>query len=121
MSLTYTQELTLREGDYTHRPPLSTRAGKEVEGKPEPPRSYLFICPTCGEVWAKADITYSRLTREVKRTPYQLLAIGCGQHPQHSQEIGGSLWLSWDSDFTDSLSQDFLYRELFLHLKPQGT
>jgi hypothetical protein len=66
-----------------------------------PPDGFSYCCPTCGSLWASCPV--------VDR-PFHFLTRGCPQHQQVSND--GSLWTSWDTDFTDAWPPELLRIEL---------
>lgn len=85
--------------------------GQVYEALPRPHNSpsYAWFCPVCGEVWARA-ITGGR---------FAVWTRPCSKHLDPllpSLAIPGSIWLAWDTDFTDSLSRELVSRELLLLL-----
>ena len=74
------------------------------------PWGYAFLCPTCGEVWARTPVDHPK-------SKFQAITRGCPKHKQHEIEVPGSLWLDWDRDFTKSFPFDALLYEVTLHLQ----
>ena len=66
-----------------------------------PPHAYSFCCPTCGSVWAACPIV---------GRPFHFLTRGCPAHQQWGDD--GSLWTSWDPDFTGAFPTELLRLEL---------
>ena len=74
----------------------------------EPPRSYAYLCPECGDVWAKAAIEHQT---------FLALHRACPKHrPRSGEQVSGSLWLEWDHPFTNCLPPAVLRREFDLHI-----
>lgn len=74
-------------------------------------RSYAFLCPFCGRVWARASLP-----------SYSFLAwyVSCRDCPPYlSDEIPGSLWLEGEQEFIDSWPEAVWRRELSLLLTHQ--
>jgi hypothetical protein len=74
-----------------------------VHAERQPPYSYVYLCPDCGEVWARCP---------VKRTDYdppreskwQVQGGYCRQHPGPSPfTVAGSLLLSWEPEYSNLL------------------
>ena len=86
----------LVEGRY-----LGTAMRKHDSKHADPPRGCLFVCPSCGRTWA---------TCPIEGRPFQVWVRPCLQHPLWKDF--GSVWLSWDPDFTDAFPPDLLSREL---------
>ena len=68
------------------------------------PLSYAFFCHACGDVFAKAPIP---------NRPWQYWSRTCRKCPgSETLGIPGSLWLSWDTEYTDALPAPVLQWEL---------
>lgn len=76
-------------------------------GHPQPPQSYGFVCPHCGDVWARAWID---------NHPFFFFTRSCRKHHSRSLAPAGSLWLPLEIDFTAALPEAVMRRELLLHL-----
>jgi hypothetical protein len=84
---------------------------KELHGgELQAPLSLQFYCPQCGDVWAKAPITFPDGTT----TAWLAYRAGCRKHPQHYSQPGGTLFLSWLAEFSEALTEGALRRELDL-------
>lgn len=68
--------------------------------------SQLFLCPTCGEVWARIAIPDARWVAQ---------HIGCRQHPSMGYDVGGSFIPAWRQNLRD-LPIEVLQYELALRL-----
>lgn len=79
-----------------------------------PPRSKLFICPECGEVWGRVVVQGD----SGKIRPWESFMRKCEKHRTGGSILfcPGSLYLSWDKAYCKSLPESVLRRELFLHL-----
>ena len=88
-----------------------------VHGELQCPASYLWFCPYCGEVYARAPVMLPG--NEGKVSKWQALCHACPRcdAPRyHSLEsVPGSLWLSWDEDYLAALPNPVLQREAALH------
>jgi hypothetical protein len=78
-----------------------------IHAQPQPPVGYAFFCPECSALWS---------TCCVEGRPSMVWTRHCVQHPDLLFPPAGSLWLPWDSSFTDSFPEAVLRRELELHL-----
>lgn len=76
-------------------------------GAMEAPYSYAFFCPVCADVWARCPVDFAGRTRE-----WTVWSVACRKHPRRSSEVPGSLLLTWDKSFNDSLPHDALAWEL---------
>lgn len=79
-----------------------------VHAQSQVPSSYAFCCTVCGEVWARCGV-------EHPQAQWMFLNRGCPVHARQL-EVPGSVWVSWDSDYNNSLPAELLRRELELHL-----
>jgi hypothetical protein len=101
--MTYPVTVTLRE-DFLG---ASTVEGEFRAGKHYAPPSRVFICPFCGDAWAKY---------RVEGQPYFIFCRGCDKcGDAHSLDIGGSLWIDWEAEYQKSLPHDALMREVILY------
>lgn len=76
------------------------------------PVAYAFFCPVCGEVWARCPIEDTLLGGT---SLYQSITARCQKHPEPlSLKLPGSLWLSWDREFSDSFPDDLVRYEFNL-------
>jgi hypothetical protein len=88
------------------------------------PLSYGFFCHCCGEVFAKCPVELPRepfsdvrgLTR-----PWQFWARTC-RKCEGSETLGqpGSIWLTWDTEFTEAFPLAGLQWEFERELERQG-
>lgn len=77
------------------------------------PASLLFMCGTCGEVYAEAPV----MLPGGKTTPWQAIRGCCEKCSGELLHLPGSLWLSWDAEFQKALPYSLLEREFRIHLK----
>lgn len=81
----------------------------DVHGQPFPPDSFAYVCPFCGDVWAKV---------KVEGRPFVSWLISCESHPPpYAGVVAGSLWLGWDRAFNLCLPREVLVREVEMHIK----
>jgi hypothetical protein len=77
-----------------------------------PPLGSAFFCPYCAEVWARCPVEIngsSQLT--------MVWTLSCRKHPAHyGCGVPGSLFLTWDKSFNDSLPEDAIRREFSVHM-----
>ena len=92
------------EGQWLGQAP---RGLKRIHETFEPPRGYAFLCPTCGDVWAKAP---------VEQQTFLALHSPCSKHPGWYGTLPGSLWSEYDEEFNASFPPAVLRREFDLHL-----
>lgn len=79
-----------------------------AHGRKIPPSSFVYICPTCGEAWARAIVPNAR---------FWALTIPCRKHPSRfSVEPAGSLLLEWNREFNSALTPAAWQREVVIHL-----
>lgn len=77
--------------------------GEFRRGEFAPPSGYAYFCSTCGRVWARVVVT---------ARPFSVWSLTCEKCPRsHSLEVAGSLFLSWERPFNDSLPREVLLRE----------
>lgn len=72
------------------------------------PYSYAYLCPVCGEVWARSGV-------EHPQSRWHSLQRACRNHAE-GLEVPGSIWQSWEPEFNTSLPPELLRAELELHL-----
>lgn len=73
--------------------------------------SYAFLCPRCGELWARCP------TSEPE-TPWHFIAKECRKHGRANVEAaGGSIWLSWEPEFLEAFTDAVLRWEFDRHLE----
>lgn len=89
-----------------------------VRGELQTPWSTAFFCPHCGEIWAKATIPGAR---------FRVYTHPCEKHPSQTpvwvNEVPGSVFLTHDRDYEDSLPEEVWRRELdlaFEHILRNG-
>lgn len=68
--------------------------------------SQAFLCPTCGEVWARIVVPNTR---------WMAVHAGCRKHPQHQDDVGGTFIRPWRHDLRD-LPAEILAYELDIRL-----
>lgn len=72
-----------------------------VHGERQPPYSYAYFCPDCGEVWARCP-TQSVGTTQTEK--WQVQGGHCKLHPGPSPfTVAGSLLLSWEPEYSSLL------------------
>lgn len=97
------------EGQYLGQ---SIRSLKHYHNEVGLPPSYAFFCPVCAEVWARCPVDLNG-----KLQPFMAWSVACKKHEHpHGLWVPGSLMLSWDKPFTDSLPDAAVRRELIIHL-----
>ena len=87
--------------------PAADRTLAITHAQAHTPYSYAFCCPKCGEVWARAGVEGN--------SQWSFLQRACSKHSEGLQ-VPGSVWLSWDRDFTNAFPLELLLRELHLHI-----
>ena len=78
-------------------------------GHGESVTSYAFYCTKCGEVWARAPIAGAR---------WQFWTVPCRKCPPSFPSfftVPGSIWTTWDWEFTDAFPDAVLRWELDRH------
>jgi hypothetical protein len=93
------------------------REPRLVEGQLLQPKSLLFYCGTCGDVWAKMP---------VDGCEWLGYRMSCRKHADAYDSAfgrpGGSIIMSWESDLISTFPEGVLKRELNLWLNyTQGT
>lgn len=76
------------------------------------PYSYVYLCPVCGDTWARSGVT------DVPRgmhSRWHCIQRACQKHAE-GLEIPGSVWLSWEPEYNGSFPPELLREELRLHL-----
>jgi hypothetical protein len=68
--------------------------------------SQLYLCPTCGEVWARVAVTDTRWVAHRQ---------GCIRHPSFGSDVGGSFIQPWRRNISD-LPEEVLQYELAIRL-----
>lgn len=80
------------------------------------PRGKSFFCSECGDLWAQCPIedTVTGLFCQ-----YAVTTVPCSKHHEVGQWliIAGTLYQSWDKDFTRAMPEAVLRRELDILLK----
>jgi len=74
--------------------------------------SYAWFCPYCADIWARAIVTTAPV--------FQSNAHPCEKHLLPDGwlfQLPGSIFLSWDKDFTAALPRELWEREFNLHYK----
>ena len=94
-----------------------------IRGEPAPPHGEAFFCPICTELWAQCPVEGEPSTVHIspcdKHHPgehfgsWSLGAVSPYQVP-------GSLMLSYDATWNNSLPLPILVREFHLHLNHKG-
>lgn len=84
-----------------------------VHAEFHPPCCFAFMCPVCGEIWARSIVTDE--SGNVQR--WMAFHIPCEQHHCDGQKPSGSIFMSWEPEFIEALPLPALIREFKLHLK----
>ena len=73
------------------------RPANIIHAERQPPNSYAYFCPTCGEVWARCPTT----DNNGESRPWQIQGGHCRLHPGPSQfTVAGSLLLAWETEYS---------------------
>jgi hypothetical protein len=94
----YTRHFII-EGKYLGASPCREVA---LHGTMAPPDSFAYLCPACGEVWAKAPVT---ATGEAT-TRFVPLSRACRKHFGHSLAAPGSVSVVWEHGFDESFTDE---------------
>jgi hypothetical protein len=81
---------------------------QQFHGHNEPPQSLLFMCPTCGEVWARLPVI-SVATGKTMR--WAALHIPCALHPEGRLLPAGSLSVDWIQGLVESMPDEVVRLE----------
>lgn len=73
--------------------------------------SYVYLCPECGEVWARS-------VADIPGTRWWARHVPCPKHEPKGAfyEIPGSLWFGGERSYDESFPPELLRREVRLHL-----
>lgn len=81
-----------------------------VHAERQPPRSYAYFCPACGEVWARCPVTRLHSAdggsggNRGSVQEWQIQGGYCQLHPGPSPyTVAGSLLLSWEPEYSNYL------------------
>ena len=86
-----------------------------IHGQLQPPPSLIFICSVCGEAYARCPVESSH------KPLWQPMMRCCSKcTPDTFTAPAGSIWLSWDDEFTLAFPEPVLHREFLLHLNHFG-
>lgn len=85
-----------------------------VHAEQQSPRSLVFVCPVCGNCWAKCPVETGGATGKLSQ--FESLMRPCPKHKQSRYDVPGSITLSWDPDFTDSFPEAVVRWEFQQHL-----
>lgn len=85
----------------SHRYPLNKHSTLQK------PISFACFCPVCGDVWARVVIP---------DTKFFCYHIACSKHHYDGSPTAGSLWITMEQDFIDTMPFEVLKRELLLHI-----
>ena len=101
----YTQHFIIE----THWLGQAERPAVYIHAEAQPPRSLIFLCECCGTEYARCPVVGSNLWQPIMR---------CCRHctPNSLTAPAGSIWLSWDNEFTLAFPPAVLDREFLLHL-----
>lgn len=80
-----------------------------------PPESLTFVCQECGEQWGVFPVRHSQTGKLSRFRVYNLLCEKCCTEV-HFNHVPGTVHLSWDKPFNDSIPEELLRRELQLYL-----
>lgn len=109
----YTQHFIVEGKHLGETPRPAVKYGAMCVGAPQ---AYAFFCPLCGEVWARCPVVDFQGVVQ----PFQATTKECRKHPDFlnlwTTRIPGSIFLSFDKEFTAALPEEALKRELLLHL-----
>ena len=101
------QEVFLTKGRNAYLGSMQ-RSFIQVHGTKALPMSFAYICPCCGEVWARAFIA---------NRPWQVLSRSCLEcNKGWNGGEPGSLSLLWDGDYNQSFTPDMIAYELEIML-----
>ena len=78
---------------------------KTVHGTLALQESVVYVCPVCGDAWARVVVPGQR---------FWATHIPCRKHHIYINEVPGSLWLSWDPDYNNSFPLEVMKREFEL-------
>lgn len=84
------------------------RGKQEISTDRYPPNSLLFYCTECGDVYAKFPVIRVSDNRPLS---WRSMA-GCCTRCRKSYEIPGSIWCSWEAEYTRRLPREVLQHEL---------
>lgn len=84
-----------------------------VHAEQQSPRSLGFVCPVCGDAWAKAPVEPASGNGMAQ---WEVMMRPCPKHQQSRYDVPGSITLSWDPDFNDSFPPDVIRWEFQQHL-----
>ena len=74
-----------------------TRPATIVHAERQPPYSYAYFCPDCGNLWAKCPVSDTN-GRVMK---WQIQGGHCKDHPGPSAfTVAGSLLLAWEEEYS---------------------
>lgn len=78
-----------------------------AHGQLSAPLSFTYLCPVCGDVWAKLPVesTTGSLSR------WQALSASCRKHQAHSLAVPGSVLIGWLPDFDSNLPDEVVWWE----------
>lgn len=77
------------------------------------PWSQAFVCPTCAEIWARCPVMQGE---QMSQFIFQPMA--CRKHKQtRSSEPSGSLYLSWDKEFSESFPDEVVKWQFHRYLE----
>lgn len=78
---------------------------------PTVPSSLAYFCPYCGEVWARFPVERVAGSGHYERFQSDVAVCSRCSEP-HSSRAPGSIWRSFDPEFTSSFPHAALLREL---------
>lgn len=78
---------------------------------PSVPPSLAYFCPYCGEVWARFPVEAVAGSGRYERFQSDVAVCGRCREP-HSSRAPGSIWRSFDPEFTSSFPHEALLWEL---------
>lgn len=97
----------------------SPRSKVHVHEELQPPYSFAYFCPQCGDVWARCPVVKDS-TQETQR--YMVHALACEKHQQDRfLQPAGAMMLSWDEVYNAAMPLEVLRRELLIWLQDYPT
>lgn len=71
-----------------------------VHAERQPPYSYVYVCPECGDLWARCPVSDT----DGNMSKFQVQGGYCRKHPGPSPfTVAGSLLLSWEPEYSSLL------------------
>ena len=85
-----------------------------VFAEQQAPRSLVFVCPVCGESWAKCPVEAD--PQGVATVQWEALLRCCPLHSRSRYDMPGTLTIDWDQDFNASFPEGVVRWEFQQHL-----